>query len=77
MPGHTKDETNGEPEKPMEKDKKGKRKSSKPMKEKAPAKKSGGNPWINHVKAQAKKLKIGYNEALKDPRVKKSYKSKK
>ena len=75
MPGHTKDETNGEPEKPMEK--KGKRKSSKPMKEKAPAKKSGGNPWINHVKAQAKKLKIGYNEALKDPRVKKSYKSKK
>ena len=74
MPGHTKDETNGEPEKPMEN--KGKRKSSNPKKEKAPST-IGGNPWINHVKAQAKKLKIGYNEALKDPRVKKSYKSKK
>tara|TARA_A100000171_G_C2106828_1_gene132759 strand:- start:993 stop:1175 length:183 start_codon:yes stop_codon:yes gene_type:complete len=54
-----------------------KEKSSKPMKEKPPAKKSGGNPWITHVKAQAKKLKIDYRTALKDPRVKKSYKSKK
>ena len=45
-------------------------------KPKPPAKKSGGNPWIAHVKAQAKKLKIDYRTALKDPRVKKSYKSK-
>jgi len=52
-------------------------KSSKSAKAKPPSKKKGGNPWINHVKTQAKKLKIGYNEALKDPRVKKSYKSKK
>ena len=30
--------------------------------------------WINHVKQESVKLKIKYNEALKDPRVKKSYK---
>tara|TARA_A100000171_G_C2079332_1_gene118866 strand:+ start:632 stop:826 length:195 start_codon:yes stop_codon:yes gene_type:complete len=59
-----------------DKEKSSKSMKEKPMKEKAPSRK-GGNPWINHVKAQAKKLKIGYNEALKDPRVKKSYKSKK
>ena len=59
-----------------DKEKSSKSMKEKPMKEKAPSKK-GGNPWINHVKAQAKKLKIDYRTALKDPRVKKSYKSKK
>jgi hypothetical protein len=32
------------------------------------------NPWIEHVKKEAAKLKIKYSEALKDPRVKASYK---
>jgi hypothetical protein len=30
--------------------------------------------WITHVKQEAVKLNLKYNEALKDPRVKKSYK---
>lgn len=37
--------------------------------------KSKSSPWIKHVKEMSKKLKIPYNEALKDPRVKKSYRS--
>jgi hypothetical protein len=32
------------------------------------------SPWIAHVKAFAKKHKMKYNEALKDPRCKSSYK---
>jgi hypothetical protein len=32
------------------------------------------SPWITHVKQEAVKLKLKYNEALKDPRVKNSYK---
>lgn len=35
------------------------------------------NPWIAHVKAYAMKHKMKYNEALKDPTCKSSYKKKK
>ena len=43
-------------------------------KSKPPSKRKGGNPWIQHVKKEGKRLGLKYNEALKDPRVKKSYK---
>jgi hypothetical protein len=33
------------------------------------------NPWISHVKKFAAKHNLKYNEALKDPRCKASYKS--
>ena len=35
--------------------------------------KKSGNPWINHVKAVAKKFNISYQEALKSGRAKQSY----
>ena len=35
--------------------------------------KKKSNPWIKHVQMMAKKLRIPYNEAIADPRVKSSY----
>lgn len=35
------------------------------------------NPWVEHVRAYAKKHNLQYFEALRDPKVKKGYKSKK
>lgn len=35
--------------------------------------KRGSSPWIAHIKAHAKKHGMKYNEALKDPRAKASY----
>ena len=36
------------------------------------------NPWLDFVKSYAKKNKMKYNEALKDPKLKEAYnKSKK
>ena len=32
------------------------------------------NPWITHVKAYAKKHKMSYTMAMKDPKCKSSYK---
>ena len=48
------------------------------MKEEKPKAKKGGSPWITFVKQYAKKNKMKYNEALKDPKIKSAYeKSKK
>lgn len=35
---------------------------------------NGNNPWISHVKSYALKHKLKYNDALKDPKCKSSYK---
>jgi hypothetical protein len=34
------------------------------------------NPWIEHVRKEATRLKISYSVAISDPRVKASYQKK-
>lgn len=50
-------------------------KQKKEKKEKKEKKKRAyyGNPWVEHVKSEAKKLGIKYGHAITDPRIKESY----
>ena len=55
-------------------------KSASPKRRSRSSRKSGSrkklNKWVKHVLAQSKKLGLKYGDALKDKRVKASYKKK-
>jgi len=47
-----------------------------PPKESDKPKSRKANPWISHVKDWAKKHKMSYRDAMKDPKMKAAYKPK-